>query len=538
MRSATVNVRRWPARSGGPARSAPHRRARAGRPSPAAGRRSRGGGHGRLQVGHRLVVLRARLPGAAAGDQRPAANLQIADPLGGLEAAGEQVSGIVGGRPAQRLLTGEQPGARGPRPVLDRSRVQRHRLRAVGQQVGGPPVVGQPRRRRRRRVEHLADQVVRELVVAAGDDEQPGRQRVLAAGHHGGQRLVQQVGDDVRLERHAEHGRGAQQLLDRPSRPAGPGRAPRLRARSARRSRRTPARAASRRRTARARVSARRIRSAKSACPAADGEPRHRRERAAARARSARRCRRSWSSTCAPSSARTVATTSSRLLRACRTRKCSSSTVSRPACAGRRGSAAPGRARPAPAGTPVTASNARRRSSRRCPAATGAIDAEHGGDLGHQAGEVPGARSPARSRSTAGGRPRTIAARSPRRSAAGTATARSRSTGARAPRRRWSRRSAPARRPAGSCRCRPRRPPRPVAGRRRRRRSRPGAAAASSSARPTSPSDSAAPSSGAARHRRGGIVVAQQREVDRLRFGRRVGAEFSGKTLAQVWRTP
>ena len=35
-------------------------------------------------------------------------------------------------------------------------------------------------------------------------------------------------------------------------------------------------------------------------------------------------------------------------------------------------------------------------------------------------------------------------------------------------------------------------------------------------------------------HRRGSIVVAQQREVDRLRLGRGIGAEFSGKALAQL----
>ena len=182
-----------------------------------------GGGHGALQVGHRLLVIRSRLIGAAADDQCPAANLQIADPLSGVEPAGDQLSGIVGGRPAQGLLTGQQPGARGPWPVLGGRRVHRHRLRAPGQQVDRPAVVGQARRRRCGRVEHFTDQVVRELVVAARDDEQPGRQRVLAAGHHGGKRLGQQVGHDVRLEGHAEHGRGTQQLIHRPSRPPDPG---------------------------------------------------------------------------------------------------------------------------------------------------------------------------------------------------------------------------------------------------------------------------------------------------------------------------
>ena len=170
------------------------------------------GGQRGVMVGERRGVAAQCFPRAGAGHAHSTDEPGILGLLGRAPRLIQKCHGVGGGS-SPRLLPGEQPGTGCAGVVTDGRGVRADGFRRGGQEVRGPPMVDGTGRGGCGGVEHLLDQVVRELVDQSDRYEHADRGRAFATACRLVRGQPQHVGDNGRVDRAAEHGAGAQQLL-------------------------------------------------------------------------------------------------------------------------------------------------------------------------------------------------------------------------------------------------------------------------------------------------------------------------------------
>ena len=174
------------------------------------------------EVSQRRRQLRRRLVRPAADDPGAGSDLGSPGPLGRLHRLGGQVSRIGDGEPAEGLIGRRQQRPCRPQPVTAGGRVPGQRFRPAGQPVSCALEVSQPGGLRGGGIQCLPDQVVGELEVAPGGHQQPRLQRPFTMPQGNRRRHVRNACHRGRVDRRAENGRDAQQLLSIGTQSAGP----------------------------------------------------------------------------------------------------------------------------------------------------------------------------------------------------------------------------------------------------------------------------------------------------------------------------